>query len=574
MKRLLLFLLFICIGQIHGQIISTVVGNGTAAYNGDGGPAINAEISAPNDIAIDKKGNMYIVDYGNNIIRKVDTSGIISTFAGNGTFGYSGDGGPAINATFQTPIGVATDSAGNVYIADYENNAIRMVNTIGVISTVVGNGTLGYIGRPTAVRFDVLGNMYIADLSNSCIRKVNTSGIISTIAGNGTSGYSGDGGPAINASLSNLWDVAIDPTGNVYVSDWGNNVVRKIDNSGIINVFAGNHAPGFGGDGGPATSAYLLYPLGLACDSLGNVFISDGNNNRVRKVATSSIISTIAGGGSGGLGDGGLATNAKLSTPRGIAFDKSRNVYIVDVDYNRIRKVSYCATPITISITGLDTICRDSNNVLTANGASTYSWSANAGSAATNTAVVNPVTNTSYSVNGITGECIATASFTVKVSPIIRLSNIVCSGDTATISAIGANSYTWSANAGAATTNSVSVSPSVNTSYTVEGTDSRGCIDSYSFLLDIGGCGIYGINQYLESFIRIYPNPTSDQFFIETNTTDKLNVDLYDVNGRHVFSTSVMDKSNIDVTTLDNGAYTLTIKSVDRVTNKKLVIAR
>src|ERR1035437_8117796 len=195
-----LILLCICTRQMFGQIITTVCGNGTAGYNGDGGPAINAEISGPNDIAIDKKGNMYIVDYYNNLIRKVDTNGVISTFAGNGTYGYSGDGGQATNAMLDSPWGVATDTAGNVYIADYMNNVIRMVNTAGVINTVVGNGTLGYIGRPTAVRFDVLGNMYITDFSNSCIRKVNTSGIISTIAGNGTSGNTGDGGPAINAS--------------------------------------------------------------------------------------------------------------------------------------------------------------------------------------------------------------------------------------------------------------------------------------------------------------------------------------------------------------------------------------
>ena len=334
----------------NGGVIRTFAGNGTLGHSGDGGAATAAASGFPFGVAVDSVGNVYIADTNNSLIRKVDVSGKISTFAGNGTFGYSGDGGAATAAALKDPFGVAVDSAGNVYIADYTDNRIRKVDVSGKISTFAGTGTSGYSGdggaataaklhTPNSVAVDLMGNVYIGDGFNSCVRKVDVSGKISTLAGNRTWGYSGDGGPATAAALSNLYGgVAVDSVGNVYIADTGNRRIRKVDVSGKISTLAGNGTRGYSGDGGVATSGILDNPIGVAVDSVGNVYIADTGNESIRKVDVLGNISTLAGNGiSGYSGDEGAATAAKLYAPYSVAVDSAGNIYIADQGNNRIR---------------------------------------------------------------------------------------------------------------------------------------------------------------------------------------------------------------------------------------------
>jgi trimeric autotransporter adhesin len=283
-------------------IISTFAGikiTGYGGYSGDGGPATNAELNLPEDVCGDTAGNIFIADYDNSVIRMVNTAGIISTVVGSGFIGYSGDGGPATNAELDLPVYVFVDNQESIYISD---------------------------------------------LGNFRIRKVNASGIISTFAGNGIAGYNGDGGPATSAELRAGVGVCNDSTGNIYIA-MGTGVIpviRKVNRSGIISTIAGNGIAGYSGDGGPATSAELSYPFGLCFDASGNLLFCDGGNNRVREINTSGIISTVAGNGDGGRsGDGGPATTAELYNPWGIAVNQYGNVCFSEANNNDVREIVY-----------------------------------------------------------------------------------------------------------------------------------------------------------------------------------------------------------------------------------------
>lgn len=337
-------------------VINTITGDGTAAYSGDGGLATTAKINNPYGVAVDGIGNVYIADYGNNRIRKIDTFGIIRTIAGNGTASFTGDGGPATAATINAPRGIAVDGAGNVYFSDYANLRIRMINTSGVISTIAGTGfaafsgdggpaTAAKVNYAWGVAIDGAGNVIFADALNCRVRKINTSGIISTIAGTGSCFISGDGGPASAARLQYPYGVACDGAGNIYIADEGNNRIRKINASGIISTIAGSPTYGFTGDGGPSTAARLYYPSGIASDAAGNVYICDINNNRIREINTAGIINTIAGNGIAGYsGDGGFPTMAEINRSTGVAVSPSGKVYISDNNNNRIRIIHLPAT--------------------------------------------------------------------------------------------------------------------------------------------------------------------------------------------------------------------------------------
>jgi len=324
--------------------IQTLAGNGTAGYSGDNGAATSGEVNDPFGVAADGAGNVYIADYGNNRIRKV-SGGVITTAAGNGTQGFSGDNGAASGAELNSPIGVAVDSAGNLYIADTYNQRVRKVAN-GVITTVAGNGTAGYSGDngpatsaqlsyPWAVTVDSAGNLYIADYGNNRIRKV-SGGVITTVVGSGAQGSGGDGGAATNAQLYAPSGVALDGAGNLYIADYGNNRIREVS-KGLIATVAGNGTAGYSGDNGPATSAELRAPRGVAVDAAGNLFISDCYNNRIREVS-SGVIFTVAGTGNPGYsGDNGAATSAQLYDPTGVALGVGGALYIADIANARIR---------------------------------------------------------------------------------------------------------------------------------------------------------------------------------------------------------------------------------------------
>jgi RHS repeat-associated protein len=333
-------------------IVSTWAGNGQSGYGGDGGPATQGKLSWPYGAAVDREGNIFIADDGNHRIRKVAADGIITTVAGNGIRGHSGDGGPATQAKFDSITGIAVDNAGSIYIADAGNYRIRKVNGNGIISTVAGNGSWGFsgdggpaiqarLGSVYGVAADNAGNVYIADAGNYRIRKVGANGIITTVAGNGTWTFSGDGGPAVRGGLNWPTGVAVDRVGNLYIADYGDNRIRKVAVSGIITTVAGDGQGGYSGDGGPAAAARFQYPYSLSVDSAGNIYVADTYNQCIRKIDAGGIITTIVGNGSRNYsGDGGPATLCSLSYPVGAVADAAGNVFITDYMNQRIRKVA------------------------------------------------------------------------------------------------------------------------------------------------------------------------------------------------------------------------------------------
>jgi sugar lactone lactonase YvrE len=350
---------FVCAMIAHAQLttnISTVAGNGSGGFSGDGGPATSAEMFIPIGIAVDSSNNIYIADSINNCIRKVTAStGNISTVAGSATGGFAGDGGAATSAELESPEGVAVDSSGNLYIADTGNQRIREVTaSTGIISTIAGTGTSGYSGdggvptnakfhTPIGIAVDSTGNIYIADTNNNRVRWIQKStGYIYTLAGTGTTGYSGNGGSAAAALLSIPNGVAVDGSGNLFIADTGNGSIRKVIlSTNIISTVAGKGLGGFSGDGGLATSAKMSSPQAVAVDSNGNLYIADTGNYRIRKVTKSTgVISTVAGNGTSGYsGDGSLATSAEMNMPQGIAVDSTFHFYIADTYNERIREV-------------------------------------------------------------------------------------------------------------------------------------------------------------------------------------------------------------------------------------------
>ncbi len=425
------------IRKISGGNIATVAGNGASGYSGDGGQATAAQLNGPTGIAMDPAGNLYVGDTGNNVVRKIARDGTITTFAGNGNQGYSSDGVPATTTSLNQPQGVSLDAAGNLYIADTNNQRVRRVAPDGTISTVAGNGLANYSGDniggtgivsssgdngpaiqapvvlPTDVATDASGNLYIADFGNSKIRAVSSAGVITTLIGNldgvppesgqaaasirlngptgvavdsagtvyftessvgtgsglvqgdyiiwkvaggiftafagtGQNNYSGDRGTALMAQIDTPGGVAMDTAGNLYIADSANHRIRKMTPGGVIATIAGNGTPGFSGDGKAAVNAQLDGPSGVAVDPGGTIYIADTNNNRIRVVTPEGIIYTLAGNGNAGFfGDGGMAIHGSLHAPQGVAVDSLGNFYIADTLDHRVRRVSQTDNIIT-----------------------------------------------------------------------------------------------------------------------------------------------------------------------------------------------------------------------------------
>jgi sugar lactone lactonase YvrE len=355
-------------------VITTVVGTGISGLTGDGGPAVSATLNFPAGIRFDSLGNLIIADQGNNVIRKVDTLGIITTIAGTGGRGFSGDGGSATLAEIGGPFGLALGSDDSIYFADVTNSVVRKIDPSGIITTVAGNGTatgsidgegrdptddLGDGGLaitaslrfPRGVLLDSSGNLYITDIGNHRVRKVNSSGVITTVAGNGLPGFDGDDGPAVAARIGNPRGLALDSSGNLLITNAGGPRVRRVDlSSGIITTTAGSGV-GFNGDGNTALSTSFLVLTDILVDTFGNMLLADSANGRIRKIdAVSGIVTTLAGGV---VGDGNPATSAGLSGPADVALDSMGNIYVADQFNNRVRKVDTSGIITTFAGTGL-----------------------------------------------------------------------------------------------------------------------------------------------------------------------------------------------------------------------------
>jgi sugar lactone lactonase YvrE len=347
------------LGGSSGDTIGPFAGDRFGAFSGDGGPAITARLNSPSGVAVDDKGNVYIADTQNHRVRKVNPGGTITTFAGRSRVpslsggGLSGDGGPAISAELNSPLGVAVDGQGNVYIADTQNHRVRKVNPGGTITTIAGTGsgalpanqggfsgdggpaTAAQLSGPRGVAVDGQGNVYIADYYNNRVRKVNPGGTITTIAGTGVRGDFGDGGNAISAQLDGPTGVAVDGKGNVYVVDHGNDRLRKVSPGGKITSIAGTGRP---------SEDRLLSPTGVAVGRDGSVYIADTAYSRVRRVSPSGTVSTFAGEDSyyyyGCEDRAGPALHAAMREPTGVAVDTKGNVYIADYKCQIVSKVT------------------------------------------------------------------------------------------------------------------------------------------------------------------------------------------------------------------------------------------
>ena len=404
-------------------IIRTFAGTGQAGYSGDGMTASSSRLYYPEGLAMDASGNLYIADSFNVRVRKVDRYGTITTFAGNGFSGFSGDGGPATLAQLYDPEGVAVDGAGNVYIADSAESRVRKVSASGTITTFAGNGTAGFSGdgglatlaelnTPKGVAVDGSGNVYIADVYNERIRKVDTSGTITTVAGNGTFTFSGDGGPATQASLLNAYRMTFDGSGLLVIADYGHNRIRRVDASGIINTIAGTGTAGFSGDGGSALLAQLSGPMAVAFDASNNMYIGEIGNERVRRVNAAGIISTLAGNGTGGYaGDGGPATAAEFAEPYDIVTDSSYDVFVDDWYNHRVRMIGGCPTTPVPTLTPTSTFTPTS----TPTGTWFTSTPTNTGTNTSTPTLTNTPTNTVTST--VTSSPVLTSSSTPTNSP-------------------------------------------------------------------------------------------------------------------------------------------------------------
>ncbi len=357
MNRILYYILCIvflfttpCVAT--AQIMALTAGNGTYGYDGDGGSATAAKLKIPTTVTRDAGGNIYFCDQLNHCVRRVSPTGIITTVAGTGALGYTGDGGLATAARLNGNWGVATDAAGNLYITDQWNYVVRKVSASGTISTIAGTGVQAYTGdggpatsatfrRPLGIAVDNSGNVFVGDVDNYCVRRIDAFGTITTWAGTGTAGNGPDGGPATATRIGYIWGMATDNAGNLYICDGDYHKVRKVSPTGTITTVAGTGVAGFLGDGGPATAATFNKPVGVALLHNGSLLIADCNNHRIRQVSPDGVVRTIAGTGTAGYnGEGIPATSARINGPAGLVADDNDNIYFCDVENTRVRKIA------------------------------------------------------------------------------------------------------------------------------------------------------------------------------------------------------------------------------------------
>ena len=616
----------------HGQIITTIAGNGTTGFSGDGGAATSAQIYNPTGIALDGGGNLYIADFYNHKIRKVTPAGIISTVAGS-SYGYSGDGGAATAAQMATPEGVAVDGDGNIYIADNGNNCIRKVDAAGTITTYAGNTTAGFSGDggpataaelayPSGVTIDAAGNLYIADQNNNRVRIVTPGGTINTFAGTGTGTYGGDGGAATAAQLYRPTGTAVDAAGNVYIADEYNNRIRKVLPSGTITTIAGTGTGGFSGDGGPAVSAHLYDPWGVGVDAAGNIYIGDGGNQCVRKIDASGNISTIAGiGGTGGYsGDGGAATAAKLQDPGGVLVDAGGNIYIDDYYNNRIRYIA--ATNHTPYFDGgtiqADTVCKNSgansiNALLSITDADTaqaetwtivtapshgtlsgfsYTGSSTGGSIMPSGLTYMPTAGYSgvdtFVINISDGTTSSNTTIGMMVNsnnplPAITGTDSVCAGDTVALSNSVSGGTWYSTNSAVSvaltTGRVVGVATGTDTiSYVVTGPcgndTARVSFKVRSHAACTAGIAVIGTSAEV---LNVYPNPGQGIFTLSMAYAENIeaNVTILNVLGKKVMDAKLPTNHDNEIRlNVPDGIYMINVAVGNEHYTKKIVVAR
>jgi trimeric autotransporter adhesin len=569
--------------QVNGQNITTYAGTGTPpnnnGYSGNGGQATAAQLNGPAGIAFDDTGNLYIADLYNSVIRKISISGVISTIAGRALSGYSGDGGQATLAKLDDPTGVCTDAAGNIYIADNQNNRIRKVTaSTGIITTIAGYGTPPYnagfsgdggtatlaeLDEPYDVVADNSGDIFFSDYTNNRVREI-SGGIITTVAGTGNLAYNGDNKPATAANLSGPEGIALDDSGNLYIADIGNNRIRKVNTAGVITTVAGNGSPGWSGDNGAATAAELQTPTGVIIDGSGNLFIADHSNYRIRKVSNGTITSIAGNGNPGYSGDGGQALLAELNNPNDVALDTAGNVYIADFANNRIRELSGCSFAVGLSPQSA-TICSDSSLTITASGGTTYTWTPATGLSATtgDSVIANPSVTTTYTVTSFTtggAGCAGVGTDIVYVQPSPSKPVITVSGDTLISSATQGNQWYRNDSILTGATGQTYIY-SVVGNYTVKAKN------------PVNGCAAFsnpvnptGINQLSISsdLLSIYPNPTSGEIEVNISSTvatvKDWRLQITDVLGRTLYTRSSLNYNNIiDLSNLSVGMYFITV---------------
>ncbi len=613
---------------LYAQIITTYAG-GDSLLLGDGGPATAAHISNPNGAVLDPAGNLLIADWGNNRIRKVDAARIITTVAGDGSYGFGGDGGPATNAQTKIPADIKVDGMGNFYFLDAFNYRIRKVDAAGIITTVAGNGIYGETGDggpATAAAFlaqrievDYSGNIYLG--YGGRIRKVDAAtGIINTIIGGLTLGYSGDGGPASAAQFNTIAGMMVDSAGNIYIGDSFNSRIRKVNTAGIVHTVAGNGTIGFSGDGGPATAAQIGNNIkSVWVDEAENIYIADVSNWRVRKVNALGIITTIAGngGGSGGYsGDGGPATAAALGGIASVIKQKNGGNIFITVGVNRVRMITdtnhaatftgshtvqlnLCLATSDTLLTPVDTIALD--GLLTATDIDTgqvEKWQIVSGPfhGSVSGPYVTYTTGSMLTPSGITytaasgyagfdtfkirvtdGYTADTITFRVHIDTTLPYAGIISGTDTVCVGE--GITLTSSSDGGAYSAAGVHVTVSGNTiTGSVPGAETV-------FYIVENACGADTAIHYMQvrpcpdevpaldkSRVLLWPNPVQEEFIIETSVEFYKGCTITNISGQVLLRQTIYgNTTKIDVHMLPRGLYYLTLKGDYHSLTKKFV---
>ncbi len=573
----------------QGQIITTIAGTGTAGFSGDGGPATAAMFSSLGGMVRDKHGNLFVSDDGViGRVRKITRSGIITTVAGGGT-AYLGDGGPADSVNIRVPEQLAVDSSDNLYIGDLWLNRVRKVNTAGVISTFAGYGTATYCGDtgpatlaciydPAGLTVNAAGDVLISDNTESIIYRVDTGGMIHQFAGQGMgSGYLGDGHLATSplVAVHGPAGIVVDDSGNTYICDQNNNVVRKVNAAGIISTYAGNHTMGYTGDGGAATAAELNKPYNIAADHYGNIFIQDPRAYVIRKIDAAGIITRIAGNGTIGYsGDGGPALSAMLIAPAGMAVDAACNIYFCD--YTRVRKISGIDA-------GATAICVGYQLAYTHLAPVSGLWQSSSPTVASidTTGLVTGLSAGTTTIYYVVGSDTAFAPLTIlpmpHASPVTGPADTLCLTDHMLLSDTSAGGEWRSSATGIAT---------INSSGTVNGVAEGSCtllyivtnscgIDTAAYTIYVVHCpGVSVPEADIEGKVIIWPNPATRVLNIQWDGTETvcLNETIIITNllGQKVFDGPPLHVKNvqIDVSDLPAGVYFV---KVNGVVNKVLI---